>query len=158
MSSCLSNKGRVDLPDLRAFEHDLAAVRRSELLLDRVPFEVDGFEIRMRRGSQGRDRPEEVVIRLRGAAEKLVNYGAGRSPQTRSSYPELFQLSEGCELLGVRLGDLVVPDVECRELLLRGARRGKEGAISSSATKLASGGTDQVSQAFDPGQAVVREV
>lgn len=61
----LPDKSRVDLADLGTLEDDLSTVRRAEFLLERVAFEVDRRQVRVRRRWQDGDRVEEVVVRLR---------------------------------------------------------------------------------------------
>lgn len=72
LASRLPDKSRVDLTDLGTFEDDFSTVRGAEFLLERVAFEVDGRQVRVRRRWQDWDRVEEVVVCLRERERGVV--------------------------------------------------------------------------------------
>jgi hypothetical protein len=128
----LPDKSRVDLTDLGAFEDDFSTVRGAEFLLERVAFEVDCRQVRVRRRRQDWDRVEEVVVCLRAsewgrvygrACERERERGremglvrtrgeVGGELSEHSTHPKLFELGQGCQFFSCRLGNLVVADIQ----------------------------------------------
>lgn len=146
----LPDECRVDLLDLRALEHDLAPVRRAELLLQRVAFEVDSREVWVGRGRKRGDGVELVVVGLRGKScmsttaqrrevEHLLTQNSSSSVNGASSSADASTI-------------LLFPTSSVVSLVCGGPR------ISKGHKAVTKHATHQLPQALDLRQAVVREV